>query len=76
MVCVFINTSNRFTIYLKNEMQIVIVNIIIIVALVYTALNIYRIFQSKTENSCGCSGCDINTDVQELKSLSKKLNIK
>jgi len=57
-------------------MQIILVYIIIIAALTYTAYSIYKAFTSKKNHTCNCSGCEMKSHINELKGLSKNLNIK
>ena len=54
------------------NIQDIIVFILVVAAVVYTAYNFIQIFVQKSENSCGCSSCDIESDVKELKSIAQK----
>ncbi|MCD4834734.1 MAG: FeoB-associated Cys-rich membrane protein [Bacteroidales bacterium] len=52
--------------------QEIIVIILILASVAYTVFNFIQIFIIKSKNSCGCSSCNLKTDVKDLKSIVHK----
>jgi len=49
--------------------QEIIVYIIIILSVLYIALQFYLFFKNNSKSGCNCTGCDLNPDVSHIKFL-------
>jgi len=52
--------------------QEIIALIIVLAAIVYTAIGLINLLNNQEENSCNCGSCDIKSEIHKLK-LNKKI---
>lgn len=54
------------------DIQEIIVIILIVGALLYTIVGIFKAFSQKPTTSCGCSSCDLKNNHKDLQALINK----
>jgi len=51
--------------------QDIIALVIVFGAVVYTIVNMIRLFDKKNESACNCGSCDLKSGIEDLKMLKK-----